>query len=95
MHSDKNNKLELGVAFIVKKGMKENILDFKPINERICLLRLKIKFFNLSIINIHAEMEEKDDITKESFYQLVGWIYDSAQSNDIKLVIRDFNAKIG
>lgn len=90
-----SNKAELGVAFVVEKGMKGNILDFKPINERICVLRYKTKFFNLSIINTHAETEEKDELIKEKLYQTLGQVYDSLPSNDIKLVIGDLNAKIG
>ncbi|KMQ89731.1 craniofacial development protein 2-like protein [Lasius niger] len=63
------NRHELGVAFIVNNRMKENILDFRPIDERLCMLRIKTRFFNLSLINAHAETEEKDEIAKESFYQ--------------------------
>lgn len=95
LRSGKNDKSELGVAFMVRKGMKESILDFKPVNERICLLRLKTRFFNLAIINVHAETEEKDDMTKENFYQELRKVYDTISSNDIKLVIGDLNAKIG
>ncbi|CAL1685092.1 unnamed protein product [Lasius platythorax] len=89
------DKHELGVAFIVEKCTKENVLDFKAISKRICLLRLRTKFFNLSIINVHAETEDKDDLTKEDFYLKLEQVYDTAPSNDIKILIGDLNAKIG
>jgi hypothetical protein len=41
-----NGKREFGVAFIANKEMK-NILGFTPVSERICRLRVKIRFFNL------------------------------------------------
>jgi hypothetical protein len=41
-----NGKREFGVAFIVDEVTKRNIMAFTPINERMCTLRIKIKFFN-------------------------------------------------
>lgn len=90
-----SNKHKLGVAFIVDRKIKKKVLDFKPINERICYLRLKTKFFNLSIINAHAETEDKDEITKESFYQILERVFENAPSNDIKIILGDLNAKVG
>jgi hypothetical protein len=43
-------------------------MGFEPINERICKLRLKGKYYNITIINIHTPTEEKDEDTKERFY---------------------------
>jgi hypothetical protein len=54
---------ELGVAF-----MKRNILDFKAVDERICVLRIKTKFHNTIFINVHAPTEEKEEIQKEASY---------------------------
>lgn len=89
------NRHELRVAFIVNNRIKESILDFVPINGRLCILRLKTRFFNLLIINVHAETEDKDNITKKKFYQELERAYDGILSNDIKVIMGDFNAKIG
>jgi hypothetical protein len=61
-------KREFEVAFIVNKEMKTNILGFTPIRERICRLHVKTRFFNLSVINVHAPMEDKDETEKDEFY---------------------------
>jgi exonuclease III len=86
---------EAGVAFFVDKTIKRNILKFDPINERDCFLRLKIRFFNLSIINAYAPTEDKEELVKDEFYQNLEKAYDAAPSNDIKMVIGDVNARIG
>lgn len=65
LRSGNENRHELGVAFIVNNRIKENILDFRSMSDRLCLLRLKTQFFNMSLINAHAKTEEKDEITKE------------------------------
>jgi hypothetical protein len=75
--------------------MKRNVLDFKAVDERICVLRIKTKFHNLSFISMHAPTGEKEEIEKEVFYQKVEDVYDSCPSNDIKIVLGDLNAKVG
>lgn len=44
----------LGTGFIVQLKMKEKVqvLDFKPISEKLCLLRIRGKKCNISIINM-------------------------------------------
>jgi hypothetical protein len=59
---------QLGTGFLAKKEIVKNIMGFEPINERICKLRLKGKYHNITIINIHAPPEQKDEDTKERFY---------------------------
>lgn len=74
---------------------RQRIIGFMPINERLCILRVKGKFFNMSLINIHAPTEDKVDEDKELFYEELENAYDSCRANDIKIVIGDINAKIG
>lgn len=38
---------EFGVAFIVDKTFKLLIIDFKPINEKLCAIRIKTNFTNI------------------------------------------------
>jgi len=54
--------IEFGVAFVVNRSMKRNVLDFKAVDDRKCILRIKTKFHNLHFINMHALTEDKDEI---------------------------------
>jgi exonuclease III len=69
-------KHEYGVAFAVKEKVRNKVLDFKAIDQRICLLRIKTKFGNLSLMNACAPTEESDDVDKDRFYQTVERAYD-------------------
>lgn len=60
---------EHGVAFIVDNSIRNNIIDFIPVNERICIIRLRMKFFNIAMVNIYAPTEEKEANLKDEFYQ--------------------------
>jgi hypothetical protein len=44
--------------------MKWNILNFKAVDERTCVLRIKTKFQNASFINVHAPTEQKVEVEK-------------------------------
>ncbi|PNF38233.1 hypothetical protein B7P43_G11852 [Cryptotermes secundus] len=86
---------EFGVAFVIEQEFKSAIINFKPISERICTLRIRTKFFNMTLMNVHAPTEEKEEEVKDYFYQQMEETYDSIQSNDIKFILGDLNAKIG
>lgn len=51
---------EFGVAFLVDNKVKANIIDFQAVNERICKLRIRTCFFNLTLINIHCPTDEQE-----------------------------------
>jgi len=37
----------------------DNLLDFEPMNEIICKFRVKLKYYNLSLISTHAPSKKK------------------------------------
>jgi hypothetical protein len=71
-------------AFIVDKVVKRNIINFDPINVRICILCLKTKFFNLSIINAYAPTGDKEELIKDSFYPELEKAYDNTPLMTLK-----------
>lgn len=83
------------VGFAIHKELLGNILEFRPVHDRICVIRVKSRFFNLSLISAHAETEEKKGLIEHAFYNMLEQTYDSMPFNDIKIVLGDLNAKIG
>jgi len=59
------------------------------------VLRIKIIFQNVSLINVHASAEEREQLKKEVFYQKVEEIYDSCPYNDVKIVLVNWNTEVG
>jgi exonuclease III len=70
-------------------------MGFEPIYERISKLCLKGKYHNITIINIHAPIEEKDEETKECFYAELQQIQEKVPKHDLVITLGDYNAKIG
>jgi hypothetical protein len=48
----------------------------------------------LSVIIAYAPKEDKEELTKDEFYQNFVKGYDAAPSNDVKMLISDLNVKI-
>ncbi|XP_062558217.1 craniofacial development protein 2-like [Armigeres subalbatus] len=89
------NTHELGTAFIVMGDMQRRVIGWWPINERMCRLRIKGRFFNFSIINVHSPHSGSTDDDKDAFYAQLEREYDSCPSHDVKIIIGDLNAQVG
>ena len=50
----KTLKGQHGTRFLITGFATQCILGFKPINERICKIRIKGKFYNMTIISVYA-----------------------------------------
>jgi len=90
-----DNLHQFGVGFAVNRDYEMCVKEFNPISERISTIKLDTKPLNTFIINIHAQTEGKEDIIKEEFYDEITVIYDRAPKNTIRIVIGEFNAKVG
>ncbi|XP_072401708.1 uncharacterized protein [Diabrotica undecimpunctata] len=91
--SGSENRHEYGYGFVIAKILKSAVIDFKPINERICYIRLKGKWFNLTIFSIYAPTEDAEEDRKDEFYELLDQKYKAAPKHDVKIVMGDCNAK--
>ena len=70
-------------------------MDFQPISERICPVRLRGKYQKIAVINIHGATEEKEIEIKEQFYSELERIYERMAKCDLKIIIGDANVKLG
>ena len=84
-----------GTGFIVIGKARNKVIDFKPINERMCVLRIRGRFHNYSLICVHAPTEDKDNKEKEAFYDMLEKVYETCPKFDIKICLGDYNAKVG
>ena len=85
----------LGTGFAVGPRLEPAIMDFKAINDRLCTLRMRGKFFNISLINVHAPTEDKEEEEKDLFYGRLARTIDACPRHDLKIILGDFNAKVG
>lgn len=86
---------EFGTAFLVERTVDSVVLNFIPIDERLCVLRIKGRFFNYSLINVHAPTNDASDDIKEEFYEKLREAYRKCPKHDAKIIMGDLNAKLG
>nr|XP_042906426.1 uncharacterized protein LOC122270970 [Parasteatoda tepidariorum] len=86
---------QFGVGFVVSKRLRNTVIDFQAISMRLCKIRINGKHYNTTLICAHAPTEEKDASEKDIFYDLLMRSINSCPAQDMKIVIGDFNAKIG
>ncbi|XP_038118090.1 craniofacial development protein 2-like [Culex quinquefasciatus] len=95
IYQSRGKKKRLGTAFIVLGEMLDRVIGWTPITDRMCVLRVKGRFFNISIINVHSPHSGSEDDEKDAFYEQLNWTYNSCPKHDVKIVIGDFNAQVG
>jgi endonuclease/exonuclease/phosphatase family metal-dependent hydrolase len=77
------------------KEVTKSVLRFEPHSDRICNIRIKGKLHDISIVNVHAPTEEKDEEVKELFHEKLQTIVDCIPKLDMTLIMGDFNAQVG
>jgi endonuclease/exonuclease/phosphatase family metal-dependent hydrolase len=84
-----------GTGFIVSKPIRSRVIDFKPVDKRMCVLRTRGKFKNYSFICAHAPTEEKNEREKDQFYERLERTYEQCPHMIQKILLGDVNAKVG
>jgi exonuclease III len=86
---------QAGTGFILKGRITNNVIGFEAINERLCRIRIKGKYNNVTLVNMYAPTEDKTDPEKEKFYEELQLVIDQTPKSDTILVLGDANAKLG
>lgn len=94
-YSGHDSKAEFGTGFLIRTELANNVMDFKAIDKRLSLVRLRGRFYNISILSVHAPTENKTNDEKESFYAKLDDILNSIPQNDAVVLMGDFNAQVG
>jgi hypothetical protein len=50
---------------------------------------------HIIVLNVHAPTEDKSDDVKDSFYEELERVFDKFPKYHMKILLRDFNAKLG
>jgi endonuclease/exonuclease/phosphatase family metal-dependent hydrolase len=56
---------------------------------------LRGRWCNVIILDVHAPSEEKSDYSKDNIYEELEWVSFQLPKYHMKILLGDFNAKVG
>ena len=90
-----DGKRREGVGIVLSKKMKNALICYSPVSERIMTARLHSKHINISVTVVYAPTEDAESTIKDAFYRELNDVQSGLPTHDIKLVLGDFNARVG
>ena len=67
----------------------------KFISDRVSCITLKGRWCDIIVHGVHAPLEDKNNDSKDSFYEEIERSFDQLPMYHIKILLSDFNAKVG
>ena len=83
-----------GVGLSLSKRIKNSLISYMPISERMLTARLHSTHLNISVVVVHAPTEAASENDKKEFYQQLSSIFDELPGHDLKLLLGDLNAQM-
>ena len=74
-----------GVGLSLSKRIKNSLISYMPISERMLTARLHSKHLNISVVVVYAPTEVASDNDKDKFYQQLSSVFDELPRHDLKL----------
>jgi hypothetical protein len=68
---------EIGTAYVVSKKLGNNVIDCRPINERVCALRMKQNPTICGLLMFIGPTEDKAEEITDDFYQTLENTYNA------------------
>ena len=84
-----------GVGVMIKNTIAKSIVGYWAISDRVLLVKIKGKPFDINIIQVYAPTQGHTDEELEQFYEQVQKAIKSVKSDEVLFVMGDLNAKVG
>jgi hypothetical protein len=90
-----NGVHQLGTGFFIQKRIISAVRRVEFISDRMLYIILRGCWCNIIVLNVLARREDKGDDVKDSFHEELGHVFDQFPRYDMKILLGDFNAKVG
>jgi hypothetical protein len=89
-----NVSVQLGTGFSVHQRILLAIKRVEFVSDRMPYIVLRGRWCNIIVLNAHAPIEEKDDVSKDSFCEELEAVFYHFPKYHMKILLGDFNAKV-
>ena len=84
-----------GVVILLDDTTAKSLKGIYPIWDRVMVIKLKSTPLDMGIIQVYAPTTRQDEMEVQGFYEDLDKAMKYLKSQDIKVVMGDFNAKVG
>jgi hypothetical protein len=85
----------LGTGFFAQHRIVSAVERVEFVSHRLSYIVLKGLWCNITVVIVHAPSQEKNDYSKDSFYDELEQIFHKFPGYNTKILFGDFNAKVG
>jgi exonuclease III len=79
----------------VHKRIISAVKRVESVSDKMSHIILRGRWCHIIVLNVHVPTEDKTDDVKDSFYEEVEHVFDKFPKYHIKILLGDFNAKVG
>jgi hypothetical protein len=90
-----NENHEFGTGFLVHKRIITAVKRVESVSNTMSYIILRGCWYDITILKIHVPTEEKTDDAKDSSYEKSKHIFNILPKYHMKMLLGDFNAKVG
>ena len=83
------------IGFSVHHRIIPAVKRVKSVSNRMSYIVLRGRWSNITVLNLYAPSKEKSDYSKGSFYEELEQVFDHVPKYHKKILLRDFNVKLG
>ena len=84
-----------GVGILVNKRMAAAVLTYLPMSDRIIMVKIQGKPFNINLVQVYMPTSTHDDEEVEIVYEQIQELMAGMKNDEINIILGDMNAKVG
>ena len=86
---------QLVSRYVVHQKIASLVKRIEFVSYRISYVVLRGRWCNIIVLNVHEPSKEKSDNSEYSFYEELGQVFYHFPKYDTKILLGEFNAKVG